>query len=74
MGSEWHDKRDMSRFGSVARGGGNIFRVVILPKLTVWALGGLSDGTVLPMGHSFVFENEYIVYLTILRVVLTINV
>ena len=39
LGFEWPDKRDKTRFGSVARGGWNIFRVVILPMLTVWALG-----------------------------------
>ena len=39
MGSEWPDKRDKTRFDSVARGGGGIFfHMVILPSLTVWAL------------------------------------
>ena len=32
MGSEWHDKREKTGFGSVARGGGNIFRMVILSR------------------------------------------
>ena len=37
MGSECqHDK---TGFGSVRRGGGKIFHVVILPCLTLWALG-----------------------------------
>ena len=41
MGSEWPDKHDKTGFGSMARGGGNIFHVVILLRLTVWALGWL---------------------------------
>ena len=39
MGSEWPDQRDKTGFDSVARGGELFFRVVILPKLTMWALG-----------------------------------
>ena len=39
MWSEWPDKCDKSGFRRVARGGGNFFRVVILPRLTVWELG-----------------------------------
>ena len=39
MGSEWPDKYAKTGFGSMTRGGGNIFCVVILPSLTVWALG-----------------------------------
>ena len=39
MESKWPDKHDKTGFGNVARGGGKIFRVAILPKLTVWALG-----------------------------------
>ena len=39
MGSEWPDKRDKTGFNSMASGGGIFFGVVILPKLTVWALG-----------------------------------
>ena len=48
MGSEWPDKSDKTGFTSVARGGG-FFRVIILPKLTVWSLGWFEYGTILPM-------------------------
>ena len=51
MGSEWPDKRYKTGFGSVTGGGGG-GGVIILPSLTVWALGGLSNGTVLPMGSA----------------------
>ena len=37
----------------MTRGGVGFFRVVILPGLTVWALGGLSNGTVLPMSSNY---------------------
>ena len=39
MGSEWPDKHNKTGFGSVARDGGKFFHMVILPNLTVWALG-----------------------------------
>ena len=39
MGFKWPDKHDKTGFCNVARGGGIFFRVAILPKLTVWALG-----------------------------------
>ena len=38
-GSEWPDKHDKTWFGSLARGGRKFFCVVVLPNLTVWALG-----------------------------------
>ena len=38
MGSEWPDNHDKTGFESVARGGGNISRLVILARLTVLAL------------------------------------
>ena len=39
MVSEWPDKCNKTGFGSVAKGGEIFFHVVILPNLTVWALG-----------------------------------
>ena len=35
MRSEWPDKREKTKFVSVARGGGNIFHIVILSRLSV---------------------------------------
>ena len=43
MGSKWPDKHDKIGFGNVARGGGIFFRVAILSKLTVWALGWFEE-------------------------------
>ena len=39
MGSEWPDKCDKTGFGSMTRGGGKFFQMVILPRFKVWALG-----------------------------------
>ena len=54
MGSEWPDKFDKTRFGSVARGGGwgDFFEWSSSPTQRCWLWGGLSNGTVLPMNSS----------------------